>query len=82
MSHFNHAMGLGLSTKEPQHHMFLCTYLSKESANYQAAGIVALVSPCVHIANDDIPCNCRTANQFMCVFFPELAYELTQFDEL
>ena len=55
-------MGLGLSTKEPQHHMFLCTYLSKESANCQAAGIVALVrlampwslEPTNHVACGDV----------------------------
>ena len=39
MIHLNHAMGIGLSTKEPHHHMQRVS---------QAAGIAALVSPHAH----------------------------------
>ena len=52
MVHFNHARASWSIHKRTAAahatHAFLCTYLSKESVNCQAAGIAALVSPCAH----------------------------------
>jgi len=78
MIHFNHAMGLRLYTKEPQHHMFLCTYLSKESAKQPAS---PLSSRHVHIANDDTK-QLQDSKPIHVSPFPELASELTPFYEL
>ena len=77
MIHLNQAVGLGLSTKEPQHYMQSMHSLQRESAKQPAHRRSRLAM--VHIANendDTIKQLQYTSNKCMCAFLHELPYEL------